>query len=113
MANILGLDKSNNRRVFVGDDPNTCNVHRVSPVTGDWNIMILPVTAMKVENYYLGMEDGLIQEVFPDLSETEREFIMTGMTSQDWDDTFADDIDVNDKGLILEDVCQHCGKPNH
>ena len=104
MAEILGLDKSYDRKVCLGDSPNTCNVQRRSPVTGDWNEMILGVTAMRVEGYFTGLDNRLIQEQFPELSKTEREFLMTGMTSQDWEDTFCKDD---------ETKCQHCGGPNH
>jgi hypothetical protein len=33
----------------------------------------------------------LIQDAFPNLSEDDREFILTGITSDEWDKTFKDD----------------------
>ena len=37
----------------------------------------------------LWMEGALIQDVMPNLSPDEREFIMTGITPADWDEAFA------------------------
>jgi len=93
IANLLGLDRSYTRRVTFGATPDTCIVHRVSPVTGKWNSININVPALLVEEYYSGLNGGLIQDVFPSLSSTEREFIMTGMTTSDWSDTFAADGD--------------------
>lgn len=92
LDNLLGVDApGGGHRVYVGTTPNTCEVHRESPVSREWNIMILGIPAMRVEKYYLGLEKGLIQDIFPELSSGEREFILTGMTSEDWDETFADE----------------------
>ena len=113
MANILGLDKSYSRSVYPSRDGKTCIVFRVSPVTKDLNKMILGVPAMRVESYFMGLENGLIQEVFPELSATEREFLMTGMTSQDWDDTFADEAAGKESEEKDTTKCQHCGEANH
>lgn len=33
----------------------------------------------------------LIQHAFPDLSADEREFLMTGITPEEWNETFADE----------------------
>jgi len=111
LNNLLGVDApGGGHRVYVGIAPNTCEVHRESPVSGEWNIMILGIPAMRVEKYYLGLEDGLIQDIFPELSASEREFILTGMTSEDWDETFADEYAGKEED---ESKCQHCGGPNH
>ena len=37
----------------------------------------------------LWMEGGLIQEVMPNLSPDEREFLMTGITPAEWNEMFA------------------------
>ena len=37
----------------------------------------------------LWMEGALIQDVMPNLSPDEREFIMTGITPDEWDEAFA------------------------
>jgi hypothetical protein len=33
----------------------------------------------------------LVQNVFPDLSDDDREFIMTGITPEEWDELFPND----------------------
>ncbi len=53
--------------------------------------MELPVTQYRVLNWILGNDTWRIQDAFPDLSDDQREFILTGLTSDDWDEIFGDD----------------------
>lgn len=55
---------------------------RRSPRTGRENTMDLSVTFDQLRRYQTG--DELIQHVFPDLSDAQREFILTGYTPEDW-----------------------------
>ena len=49
----------------------------------------------------LWMEGALIQDVMPNLSPDEREFIMTGITPAEWDEAFAQsDVGPNYNGVI-------------
>jgi hypothetical protein len=50
---------------------------RRSLVSGETNVMDLPVTQMQLQEWKNG---GLIQNVFPHLTPDEREFIQTGIT---------------------------------
>ena len=59
-------------------------VKRVSPLTGKENEMVLDITSEQIEEWNSPDRKRLIQDIFPDLSETEREFIMTGYTASDW-----------------------------
>ena len=60
-------------------------VKRVSPLTGLENEMMLDITSEQVEEWNRPAgERRLVQDIFPNLSEDEREFIMTGYTPQDW-----------------------------
>lgn len=60
-----------------------------SPLTKEYNRMELPIT---VEEYEIGISSGEhIQNAFPQLSPDQREFILTGYTSEDWDNLFGDD----------------------
>ena len=61
---------------------------RISPFTGKLNQMDLPVTEDQVNKYNNG---ALIQDAFPNLTASQREFIMTGMTDDDWDNMFPPD----------------------
>tara|TARA_Y100000816_G_scaffold268920_1_gene231474 strand:- start:38 stop:256 length:219 start_codon:yes stop_codon:yes gene_type:complete len=60
-------------------------VKRVSPLTGLENEMMLDITSEQVEEWNRPAgERRLIQEIFSNLSEDEREFIQTGYTPSDW-----------------------------
>lgn len=62
-------------------------ITRKSPFTGRTHSMNLNVTEAQLTQW----ENGeLIQNVFPHLSADEREFIMTGITPQEWEDTFGE-----------------------
>jgi len=57
-------------------------VRRKSARTGDMNEMDLDVTQEQLDAYTNGQ--GLVQQIFPDLTPGEREFIKTGYTEADW-----------------------------
>ena len=60
-------------------------VTRISPLTGNVNKMYLDITQEQVEEWNSpAQERRLIQDIFPNLNEDEREFIMTGYTPADW-----------------------------
>ena len=61
-------------------------LERKSPKTGKTNSMILNTTKEALDSYYAG--EGLIQVIFPQLNENEREFIKSGYTPEDWDEIF-------------------------
>ena len=60
-------------------------VTRISPLTGNVNKMYLDITQEQVAEWNSpAQERRLIQDIFPNLNEDEREFIMTGYTPADW-----------------------------
>lgn len=67
-------------------------VTRRSPLTKKLNTMELDVTQEQINAYHNGT-GGLIQHVFPNLSNAEREFIKTGYTQEDWDSIFPPEED--------------------
>lgn len=69
-------------------------LQRVSPLTGKTNEMVLDVTEEQLSRWANG---ELIQNVMPDLTPSEREFIMTGYTDEDWTVMFP------------PDTCEGCG----
>ena len=74
---------------------------RVSPITGNLNEVEIP---MSIEAYALAMrawkKGALIQDAFPTLPAPIREFIMSGITPQEWDDMFGmGDDEVSDEGF--------------
>lgn len=59
-------------------------VERVSPLTGNINKMYLDVTPEQIAEWNNPQRTKLIQDIFPNLTQDEREFIMTGYTISDW-----------------------------
>jgi hypothetical protein len=55
--------------------------------------MDLPVTQDQLDEFASRFRARLIQDIFPDLSAEEREFIKTGYTSEDWDAMFPPEED--------------------
>ena len=47
----------------------------------------LNITDQEIKKYKSGV---WLQYAFPNLSDSEREFIKTGITDDEWDDTFGD-----------------------
>jgi hypothetical protein len=61
-------------------------VNRLSHLTGKVNQMEIPITPQQlvlVEN-----REGTIQQIVPHLSAEQREFLMTGMTPEEWNAAF-------------------------
>ena len=56
--------------------------------TGITRTIDLPITEHDLRSCNNGM---LIQNACPDLTADEREFIMTGVTSEEWEETFSEE----------------------
>lgn len=56
--------------------------------------MVLPMNESEfLECYRMWKYDGmLIQQAFPMLNEDQREFLLTGMTADEWDNLFKEDV---------------------
>ncbi len=63
-------------------------VTRTSPITGNTHTLDLPITEEQFQKWTHG---ALIQDAFPGLSPAEREFIMSGITSEEWEASFRDE----------------------
>lgn len=69
-------------------------IQRKSPHTGQINEMDLPITDSQWAEWNLpAHERRNIQEIFPNLTSDQREFIMTGLTAEDWDAWFREEED--------------------
>lgn len=56
-----------------------------SMLTGKTNAMNLPTSVGKVKQFLSHRQDcDLVQDMFPELSEDQREFLMTGITPDEW-----------------------------
>ncbi len=64
-------------------------IERASILSGSVSAMDLPVTQEQLDLYFHG--DILLQDAFPQLSLTEREFIKTGITPEEWEQVFGDE----------------------
>ncbi len=63
-------------------------ITRRSQATGKVRTMDLPVTEEQLKRWESG---ELAQLAFPQLNANQREFIMTGVTQEEWDEMFGED----------------------
>ena len=57
-------------------------IRRVDPMTGKTNSMDLPISYDRYVEWYTG--DELIQNALPELDADQREFLITGMVPDTW-----------------------------
>jgi len=68
------------------------NVGRVSVLSNDVNHLELDITPNQLEEINGALSRGrLIQDIVPHLSRDEREFLITGITPQEWMEKFGID----------------------
>ena len=58
-------------------------ITKVSPISGKSNTMALDITEEQMKRW---AEGELIQKVMSHLTADEREFLITGITSKEWED---------------------------
>ena len=63
-------------------------ITKTSILSGKTRTMKTSATAEQIEKWLGGM---LIQDAMPNVSVDEREFIMTGITPEEWDSTFNEE----------------------
>ncbi len=63
-------------------------IQRKSILTGIVHIMDLPVTEDQMYEYLHG--GVLLQHAFPHLTPDQREFILNGVTPEEWDEAFPE-----------------------
>ncbi len=61
------------------------NITRTSPLTGKTVTLDLPVTAQQLERWHRG---EMIQDVFPQLTPSQREFIISGLAPGEFEELF-------------------------
>jgi len=62
-------------------------VQRRSIISGKVNTMNIDCTEEQLNRHKMG---ELVQDVFPNLSVEEREFLISGVTPEEWDNAFED-----------------------
>jgi len=65
-------------------------ITRKSPISGNVNTLDLNITEEQVSDW---MGGTLVQDAFPHLTPSEREFIVTGILDSEWNDMFGEEID--------------------
>lgn len=70
----------------------TVTITRISQYSGKANTMTLNITPEAFREGQIKREAGvLIQDAFPFLTPAEREFLLSGMTDQEWQDCFGNE----------------------
>tara|TARA_R110000823_G_scaffold216404_1_gene345975 strand:- start:222 stop:458 length:237 start_codon:yes stop_codon:yes gene_type:complete len=64
------------------------SVTKPSMLSGLENTMVLDIT---FEQYDAWRDGTLIQDAMPNLTPDEREFLMTGITSEEWDNEYKEE----------------------
>ena len=64
-------------------------VTKKSIISGETNTMELDISQEQLDRWE-SVDKQLVQVAFPNLSSSEREFLMTGITPTEWNDTFGD-----------------------
>ena len=63
-------------------------ITKTSAFSGKEHTMDLPITQEELDRWHRG---ELIQNVFPHLNPSQREFLITGTTPEEWNDMFKED----------------------
>jgi hypothetical protein len=69
-------------------------ITRKSQLSGKEHTLDLDVTEEQLQAFGRG---GLVQDAFPLLTASQREFILTGITSEEWDETFKEEPELEDE----------------
>ena len=79
-------------------------ITRKSPLTGKFNEREIDIDMDQLTRYHKG--DELIQNIMPDISSDDREFLITGYTPEDWESIFPeeDGMDVTTLDEVLGDL---------
>ena len=64
-------------------------ISKVSIISGKRSTMDLPVTPDQLVRYNEGVE--LVQNIFPNLSPEQREFLISGITPEEWAETMDEE----------------------
>ena len=67
-------------------------VTRLSVITRKMNTMELPISQEHLDIYDT-VGDILVQDAFPNLDKEQREFLISGITPDEWTKTFGDEED--------------------
>lgn len=66
-------------------------VTRKSIISGIERTMEIPMTEQQIQDYNAGTKH--IQHIFPELTASQREFILNGITQEEWDEMYPPEED--------------------
>lgn len=67
-------------------------ITKTSELSGKTNSMNLPVTEPQLDDFVNRKERGLlVQNIFPHLTPDQREFLLTGVTPEEWNAVFPEE----------------------
>jgi hypothetical protein len=64
-------------------------ITKISPVTGKETTLDIPMTQQQYARYI--KRESFVQDIFPELSVDQREFLISGCTKEDWESLFVDE----------------------
>ena len=67
-------------------------IARTNMLTKTTSVMDIDITPEQLEEWWIGRQTRsgrLIQDIMPDISADEREFLISGITPDQWDETFG------------------------
>jgi len=79
------------KMIDLSSQPGTSRVTARSSISGKENTRDIPTSCEKIERWMSGPEN--IQDVLPEVSAEDREFLMTGITPEEWKSLFGDEED--------------------
>jgi hypothetical protein len=68
-----------------------------SVLTNVWHTEDLPVTQEELDSWKNGR---LVQEVFPHLTPDQRQFLISGVTAEEWEKAFGDEDNIDPRDLV-------------
>ena len=66
-------------------------ITRQSPLTKGINTMMMPVAPVQIAAWLEMENKPHVQDMFPQLTPAQREFLLTGFTKADWDSIFGEE----------------------
>lgn len=66
-------------------------ITKKSEYSGLEHTVEIPVDKEKYENWELNNRPTLIQKEFPELNDSQREFLLTGITEKEWNELFQEE----------------------
>lgn len=66
-------------------------LQKVSKLSGKTHEVFLPIEPFEYIDWLIAKPQPYIQDAFPQLNADEREFILTGITTAEWDEAFGEE----------------------